>query len=80
MNVTLQEKIITGSIGYVVDDFKEVVQAIHSGEITIEDCKHLITGKQKIEDGWEKGFLELMNHKESNVKVLLTPNNHGEMN
>lgn len=79
MNVTLQEKIITGSIGYVVDDFEEVVQAIHNGDITIEDCNHLITGKQKIEDGWEKGFEELMNHKESNVKILLTPNNHGEM-
>ena len=79
MDVTLQEKILTGSIGYVVEDFEGVVQAIHNGDITLEDCKQLITGKQKIEDGWEKGFQELMDHKESNVKILLTPNNHGEM-
>ena len=79
MDVTLQEKVMTGSIGYVVEDFEDVVHAIHKGDITMEDCKQLITGRQKIEDGWEKGFQELMDHKESNVKILLTPNNHGEM-
>jgi (R,R)-butanediol dehydrogenase/meso-butanediol dehydrogenase/diacetyl reductase len=79
MDVTLQEKVMTGSIGYVVEDFEEVVRAIHNGDIAMEDCKQLITGKQRIEDGWEKGFQELMDHKESNVKILLTPNNHGEM-
>ncbi|QLG73127.1 hypothetical protein HG535_0E02110 [Zygotorulaspora mrakii] len=79
MDVTLKEKKLTGSIGYVVKDFEGVVSAIHDGRIPLSDCRHLITGKQKLEDGWEKGFLELMNHKDSNVKILLTPNNHGEL-
>ncbi|QLL34143.1 hypothetical protein HG536_0F04700 [Torulaspora globosa] len=80
MDVTLKEKRLTGSIGYTVEDFREVVEAIHSGRIPLQDCRQLITGKQKLEDGWEKGFLELMNHKETNVKILLTPNNHNELN
>lgn len=79
MDITLQEKRLTGSIGYTVQDFKEVVEAIHTGEIPIDDCRQMITGKQKLEDGWEKGFVELMNHKETNVKILLTPNNHNEL-
>lgn len=79
MDITLQEKKLTGSIGYTVQDFQGVVDAIHEGRIPMSDCKHLITGKQKLENGWEKGFLELMNHKESNIKILLTPNSNGEL-
>lgn len=80
MDVTLQEKHFTGSIGYVVQDFEEVVAAIHKGDIKVDEIRHLITGKVNIKDGWEKGFLELMNHKETNVKILLTPNNNNELN
>ncbi|CCF59798.1 hypothetical protein KAFR_0I00170 [Kazachstania africana CBS 2517] len=79
MDITLQEKTLIGSIGYVVRDFEEVVASIHKRAISIEDCRHLITGKQKIEDGWEHGFMELMNHKEKNIKILLTPNNYHEL-
>ena len=79
MEVTLLEKHFTGSIGYVVEDFEEVVAAIHKGDIKVDEIRHLITGKTDIKDGWEKGFLELMNHKETNVKILLTPNNHHEL-
>lgn len=79
MEVTLLEKHFTGSIGYVAEDFEEVVAAIHKGDIKVDEIRHLITGKTDIKDGWEKGFLELMNHKETNVKILLTPNNHNEL-
>lgn len=79
MDVTLSEKNLTGSIGYTVRDFEAVVDAFKKGAISVEECRHLITGKQKIEDGWEKGFMELMNHKEKNIKILLTPNNHNEL-
>ncbi|CCD26379.1 (R,R)-butanediol dehydrogenase NDAI_0H02050 [Naumovozyma dairenensis CBS 421] len=79
MEITLQEKNLTGSIGYTVQDFEEVVAAMHKGDISIEECRHLITGKYKLEDGWDKGFMELMNHKEKNIKILLTPNNHSEL-
>ena len=79
MDITLQEKNLTGSIGYTVEDFKQVVHAFETKKIDPEECKLLITGKQKIEEGWEKGFLELMNHKDIHIKILLTPNNHGEL-
>lgn len=79
MDITLQEKNLTGSIGYTVEDFKQVVDAFEKKKIDPKECEHLITGRQKIEDGWEKGFLELMNHKDTNIKALLTPNNHGEL-
>ncbi|CCK71804.1 (R,R)-butanediol dehydrogenase KNAG_0I00120 [Huiozyma naganishii CBS 8797] len=79
MGITLLEKDVTGSIGYTVQDFAEVTEAFKDGKIDIEECKHLITGRYRIEDGWEKGFLELMNNKATNIKVLLSPNNHGEL-
>ena len=79
MDITLQEKNLTGSIGYTVEDFKQVIHAFETKKIDPEECKLLITGKQKIEEGWEKGFLELMNHKDIHIKILLTPNNHGEL-
>lgn len=79
MDITLKERNMTGSIGYTVRDFESVVKAFEENKISVEECKHLITGKTKLEKGWEKGFLELMNHKETNIKILLTPNNHGEL-
>lgn len=79
MDVTLQEKFVTGSMCYTIKDFEDVVQALGNGSIAIDKARHLITGRQKIEDGFTKGFDELMNHKEKNIKILLTPNNHGEL-
>lgn len=79
MDMTLQEKNLTGSIGYTVEDFKQVVDAFEKKKIDPKECEHLITGRIKIEDGWEKGCLELINHKDTNIKILLTPNNHNEL-
>ncbi|KAL3228640.1 hypothetical protein RNJ44_02585 [Nakaseomyces bracarensis] len=79
MDMTYGEKKLTGTMGYVTRDFEEVVDAIDKGDISIEECKTLITGRVKLEEGMEKGFHELIDHKEGNVKVLLTPNNHGEL-
>lgn len=79
MDMTYGEKKLTGTMGYVTRDFEEVVDAIDKGYISIEECKLLITGRVKLEDGMEKGFHELIEHKETNVKILLTPNNHGEL-
>ncbi len=33
----------------------------------------LITGKVKLEDIVEKGFEELVNNKENNIKIIVTP-------
>ncbi|SCW01449.1 LAFE_0D12816g1_1 [Lachancea fermentati] len=79
MDVTLQEKFVTGSMCYTIEDFKAVVKALHEGSIDISRAKRMITGRQKIEDGFEKGFMELINHKETNIKILLTPNNFNEL-
>ncbi|QPG76286.1 hypothetical protein FOA43_003672 [Brettanomyces nanus] len=74
MSLTYQEKLATGSMGYVVKDFAEVIEAIANGLIPLESVRVLITGKVSAQDTVEKGFNELINHKESNVKILVTPN------
>lgn len=79
MLVTCKEKILTGSIGYTTLDFESVVNALQNGDIPLDDCKKLISGKYTLEDGWEKGFMQLMHHKDKCIKILLTPNNHGEL-
>ena len=64
---------------YTVQDFEEVVEAMAEGRINIEKAKHMITGHEKIEDGFEKGIMDLINNKETNIKILLTPNNFNEL-
>ncbi|GMG10088.1 unnamed protein product [[Candida] boidinii] len=73
MTLTYHEKISTGSMCYVVKDFEEVIDALDKKLIDPEVAKHLITGKFNLRDGIAKGFQQLIDHKESNVKVLVTP-------
>lgn len=79
MLVTCKEKRLTGSIAYTVEDFDSIVNALQNGSIPLADCKKLISGRYPLEEGWENGFLQLMHHKEKCIKILLTPNNHGEL-
>lgn len=79
MDVTYQEKVITGSMCYTMDDFKSVLKAIVDDVIEIERAKHMITGKVRIEDGFEHAIMKLLTHKEQTIKILLTPNNNGEL-
>lgn len=72
MDTTLTEKIVTGSICFVKDDFVEVVDSIEQGAIKIDELKLMITDKILLEDGIEKGFKELINNKEDHIKVLFT--------
>jgi Threonine dehydrogenase and related Zn-dependent dehydrogenases len=73
MDVTFSEKIVTGSICFVKQDFEEVVEALENGLIPIHEAKMLITSVIHLEDGIEKGFFELLNHKERQIKVLFSP-------
>jgi (R,R)-butanediol dehydrogenase/meso-butanediol dehydrogenase/diacetyl reductase len=73
MELTWQEKFITGSICFVKQDFEEVVQAFEKGLIPVEEAKLLISSKIHLSDGIEKGFKELVNHKERHVKILFSP-------
>lgn len=74
MDWTMNEKCCTGSSCYGPKDFNEVIEALSNGKINIEKCRSLITGKANIKDGVAKGFEELINHKDKNIKILLTPN------
>lgn len=74
MALTYQEKFATGSMGYVVKDFADVIAAMDRGLIPLESCRVLITGKVAVKDTLEKGYRELIEHKESNVKILVHPN------
>ncbi|EMG47749.1 BDH2 Probable diacetyl reductase [(R)-acetoin forming] 2 [Candida maltosa Xu316] len=73
MEVTFSEKRITGSICFVKEDFEESVKAIEDGLIPIDELKMLITSKIHLQDGVEKGFNELVHHKDRHIKILFSP-------
>ncbi|GMM32904.1 (R,R)-butanediol dehydrogenase [Saccharomycopsis crataegensis] len=73
MSVTLEEKSYCGSMCYTRLDFEQVIEAIHTGNIDMKNIAQLITGKVKLEDAVEKGFKELINNKDHNIKILITP-------
>ncbi|KAK6460039.1 sorbitol dehydrogenase [Scheffersomyces coipomensis] len=74
MDLTLHEKFITGSMCYTRIDFEQVIEAYKKKLIDPKEVELLITAKIAIEDGFEKGFMELINHKEKHIKILVSPN------
>jgi len=40
----------------------------------MDEMRLLITGKVEAKDAIEGGFMQLINHKETNVKILIAPN------
>ncbi|TVY23415.1 (R,R)-butanediol dehydrogenase [Lachnellula hyalina] len=56
------------SMGYVQQDFKDVIQAIGSGVMKPGD---MITSKIALEDVVKSGFMELIHNKENHVKILV---------
>lgn len=73
MDTTMSEKIVTGSICFVKDDFEEVVRSIEAGDIDVKELKTMITDKVMLDEAIEKGFMELLNHKDKHIKILFTP-------
>ncbi|CUM62476.1 uncharacterized protein PRCAT00000026001 [Priceomyces carsonii] len=73
MDITFSEKLMTGSICFVKKDFEEVVKALEDGLIPLDEVKLLITSKIHLEDGVEKGFKELLYHKDKHIKILFSP-------
>jgi (R,R)-butanediol dehydrogenase/meso-butanediol dehydrogenase/diacetyl reductase len=65
------DKSVTGTLAYTIDDFARVAKLLASGALK---AKPLITGRIKIDDIVAKGFEELVNHKETNIKILVSPN------
>lgn len=67
--VVATEKEITGSLAYQ-DEFKEVISMISNGKLETES---LVTGKISLNNIVEKGFKELIENKDVNIKILVSP-------
>ncbi|MDR1856937.1 MAG: 2,3-butanediol dehydrogenase [Desulfovibrio sp.] len=64
------DKRVYGSLAYTVEDFKGLAALMAKGAIS---AAPLITGKIELKDLVEKGFLELINNKDQNIKILVRP-------
>ncbi|OIQ51924.1 Sorbitol dehydrogenase [Pseudodesulfovibrio hydrargyri] len=62
------DKRAIGTLAYTLDDFIGVSALLASGALKAEP---LITGRIGLEDIVEKGFLELINNKDENIKILV---------
>ncbi|MBE0616650.1 MAG: 2,3-butanediol dehydrogenase, partial [Proteobacteria bacterium] len=68
-NITATEKKIIGSLAYA-GEFDTAIHLVADGRINVEP---LVTGRIKLDDIVKKGFEELVNRKEENIKILVTP-------
>jgi len=69
-NVMLGEKTILGSNSYTRDDFSTVIELITDGRI---DPSGLVTAKVALKDAVERGFKEVIDNPEKQLKILLQP-------
>lgn len=68
-SLVFSEVTLIGSLAYA-NRHAEVIDLIRSGVV---DVDQFITGRIALEDIVEQGFRELIDHKESNVKILVQP-------
>jgi len=66
--ITANEKHVVGSLAYN-GEFASTIAFLNDGRI---DARPLITGKIKLADIVSKGFEELVNHKEQNIKIIVS--------
>jgi (R,R)-butanediol dehydrogenase/meso-butanediol dehydrogenase/diacetyl reductase len=64
------DKRVIGTLAYTLEDFKGVSALLATGQLKAEP---MITGKIELEDIVEKGFLELINNKDENIKIIVRP-------
>ncbi|CAN3372329.1 hypothetical protein DIURU_004546 [Diutina rugosa] len=72
MSITHNERMVTGSMCFTKDDFQGVVDAIEQGRIDVEELKHLITQKSRLED-CQKTFESMLYNRRHNIKTLFHP-------
>lgn len=65
------DKVVIGTLAYTIDDFQGVANLLASGQLRAEP---LITGRIKLDDIIKKGFDELINNKDANIKIIVSPN------
>lgn len=79
MDVTKHEKKLMGSMCYTREDFEGVLACFERGDIDETRARRFITTVVDLKNGLEGGFRHLDENKDSEIKVLITPNNHGEL-
>ncbi|KAH3688712.1 hypothetical protein WICPIJ_000312 [Wickerhamomyces pijperi] len=79
MSITKHEKTLMGSMCYTREDFEGVLKCFEEGSIDINLTRNLITTVVSLENGIKGGFEHLYKNKKTEIKVLITPNNHGEI-
>ena len=70
-SLSATDKVIIGTLAYTIDDFAGVAKLLASGQLKAEP---LITGKIQLDDIVAKGFEELVNNKDANIKIIVSPN------
>ena len=68
-DVVSTEKEVIGSLAYA-GEFADVIALIAQGRLDVEP---LITGRIALDNILERGFEELVNNKDQNVKIIVTP-------
>lgn len=68
-DLVFTEKEIKGALAYT-GEFSPVISMINDGRL---DAETMITGKIQLEDIVAKGFDELVNHKDTNIKIIVSP-------
>jgi (R,R)-butanediol dehydrogenase/meso-butanediol dehydrogenase/diacetyl reductase len=63
------DKSIIGTFGYS-EQFKVTIALLADGRLQAEP---LITGRIKVDDLVEKGYEELLTHKDRNIKIIVSP-------
>jgi (R,R)-butanediol dehydrogenase/meso-butanediol dehydrogenase/diacetyl reductase len=69
-SLSAKDKTVIGSLAYTLEDYAGVSALLAGGQLKAEP---LITGKINIEDIIEKGFNELVNNKDENIKIIVHP-------
>jgi (R,R)-butanediol dehydrogenase/meso-butanediol dehydrogenase/diacetyl reductase len=68
-DLVFTEREIKGALAYT-GDFSPVISMIDDGRL---DAETMITGKIGLEDIVAQGFDELVNHKDTNIKIIVSP-------
>lgn len=64
------DKTVIGTLAYTIDDFQGVANLLASGQLRAEP---LITGRITLDEIISKGFEELVNNKDENIKIIVRP-------
>lgn len=63
---------LMGTFAYA-NDHAPVVELLKARKLDLDVLSSFITGRIAVEDVYEKGFVQLINNKEENVKILVHP-------